>query len=948
MMNRYRYPSRARVLLTAVVFVLWPAMAGAAVDRERSQRFYEEALQHYKDDGLPAAAIQLRNALQQNPKNLPARILLGETLLREDQPEAAVKELEMALSLGGDENLILVPLARAFMELAQPERVITGIVPNGHEPAVDGELHILQGSAYAMLGNAKLAEQSYLAAGVLLPVDPRPLIERAKLELGRGKKGKADKLLNQAIGLAPDSFDVWLFKALAHRDLGQPRPALAAFAKALELRPTSDRALAARAALWMDLGESEKAREDLDKARDLGLNSLETIYLRTLLLFREGKAEEGRELLRESADDIRSIKDEVRQKLTNTALMLGVVAYFEENYEEAVAQLTTYLKRVPGHPGAMRYLTASYIGLGEWQRAIRVYRPSPNTPLPRDPSALSMLAEAYRSKGDYKSAERHYEAAFEVAPNLAGLGIRLAMTRLDAGKPEEALKELSWFVEKFPFLPEAQIQLARVYVKLERMDEAIKTIRALLGQHADDAGVHNVAGAIFLAAGETAAARDELGLATAIDPELILPRLNLARLDQLEGNTASAEVQYRALLDMHPFHVDAGLELAQILLDQGESREAGERIAKVLEVKPDSFEAHSLKLQAFLSQGEDRDRVRNSVYEFVKRFQEEPRAAFTAGNIYAALGDVDDAKVQYRHAVQDAQFDADLLTSVALAQLDIKDLSGALWSLTKALQGNPASLKAAILKTEVLIRLEDFDNARSILEAAVARHGETPALQVKRGDLRMAEGAIDEAVGLYREAYQVAPNSLTARTLFGALIANDADDEGFAMMKSWLDDHPSDGLSKTLYAEALMRRERFRDARIEYESLRAAGNESVVLLNNLAMIYLALGDPQAVEAAKRAHELAPDAWGVLDTYGWVLTQNEKPKEGLAMLREAFARSSTSPEVRYHIGVALMKLGRNAAARDELQAALDEGRPFLGDDDARKRIDELRVLLADGG
>ena len=94
-------------VIFATFFVLLGVSAAvpAALDREQSQEFFEDAVDYFRAESYTQAIIQLRNALQQDPNNLPARILLGETLLREDQSEAAIKELEKAQSMGGDENL---------------------------------------------------------------------------------------------------------------------------------------------------------------------------------------------------------------------------------------------------------------------------------------------------------------------------------------------------------------------------------------------------------------------------------------------------------------------------------------------------------------------------------------------------------------------------------------------------------------------------------------------------------------------------------------------------------------------------------------------------------------------------------------------------------------------------------------------------------------------------
>ena len=686
------------IYLAALLAATLAAPVPAAVDRDGSQAYYEQAMEFFRAAQFPEATIQLKNAVQRDPKNLAARIMLGKVLLREGQPLAAIKELEMAQAMGGDENLILVPLAQAYIDVAEHEHVITGFVAEGHLPAVDGELYILQAEAYLQLGSRKPAEEAYLSAGVLMPIDPRPILGRARMQLAKNRPKRARRLLDEALALAPESYGVWIFKAIMHRDFGEYKDAIQAFERVLELRPTSVRALTARAAMWMDLGQIEKAKADITQAAGLNNDSLETIYLRTLILFREGKAEEARQVLRASADEIRQIKEGYREKFPNTKLMLGVVAYFERNYDEAIAHLRAYLATIPQHPGALRYLASAYLSLGETQEVIRLLNPNPQTKLPNDPITLSILGEAYRSSGQFDKAESFFAAALKLAPNAAGLGVRLAMSRLDAGQAAAATDNLEKLAARFPDFKEAQIQLARVYVKTGNVERAAQVAADMAVRFRDDGEVHNVVGATFLAAGQTARARNHMRLAAELEPDLILPKLNLARLARAEGHMASAQAQYRTVLEQFPHHAIAALELTDLLLREGNHEEALDHIRRVLETDPLLFQAHELRLKAMFAKREDPEEIRTSLYDLTKTFPDEARASLVAGKGYRQLGDLADAKVQFRRTVESARFETELLFKTANQQFGIGDNSGALWSLTKAEQASPKHKGVGVLK----------------------------------------------------------------------------------------------------------------------------------------------------------------------------------------------------------------------------------------------------------
>ena len=107
-----------------------------------------------------------------------------------------------------------------------------------------------------------------------------------------------------------------------------------------------------------------------------------------------------------------------------------------------------------------------------------------------------------------------------------------------------------------------------------------------------------------------------------------------------------------------------------------------------------------------------------------------------------------------------------------------------------------------------------------------------------------------------------------------------------------------------------------------HESLLKALRDDPLLLNNLGGLYYESGDPRALAYAERAHELAPNHPATLDTLGWILVMGGDADRGLKLLRDAEARASRNPGIRYHLAVALNSLGRTAEARHELETIVE--------------------------
>ena len=95
-----------------------------------------------------------------------------------------------------------------------------------------------------------------------------------------------------------------------------------------------------------------------------------------------------------------------------------------------------------------------------------------------------------------------------------------------------------------------------------------------------------------------------------------------------------------------------------------------------------------------------------------------------------------------------------------------------------------------------------------------------------------------------------------------------------------------------------------------------------------------------MQTARRAHALAPDNAFINDTLGWILVERGAPVLGLRYLREAHSRNAGLTAARLHIAHALHRLGRNEAARRELEALLKSYSNFPERDEAMALLERL--------
>jgi tetratricopeptide (TPR) repeat protein len=264
----------------------------------------------------------------------------------------------------------------------------------------------------------------------------------------------------------------------------------------------------------------------------------------------------------------------------------------------------------------------------------------------------------------------------------------------------------------------------------------------------------------------------------------------------------------------------------------------------------------------------------------------------------------------------------ELLLQDALLKMDARDYQGAQAALDSALRQNPENVPAL----RAMVRLYSLRNqpaaALRTLREYATRHPSSAPVQNFLGELLSAAGdpagaraaltLAQTADPRFRPAQlalarlDVAEGKLeAAHDTLANLLAGNANDPELWLYMGWLANMEKD------YPQALA----------YYHKVVDADPANVVALNNLAYLLGSQNGQfdEALKYAQQVKELAPDNKGVDDTIGWIMFRKGLYRSAVKYLESA-ASGPADPVVRYHLGMAYLKIG-DPRAETTLRAAL---------------------------
>ena len=851
-----------------------------------------------------AAALDAREVLQKNPDNVTARLLLGKAAVALDDGASAEKELRRALSLGARPDELMTYLAQSLLLQGKFAVVIAEIDVGSATTEVDRiALMRSRADAYNGVGQPIVARDLYMDVLAFDAEDLDALLGIVNTYIAEENLIQARETLSQILSSHGNSTAVRISSGSLYYSTQNFELAEREFKTALELvEQESDRRN--EITVWTGLAEVRLADNRIDAAREavdrllvLAPKAIATAYFDARIAYMD--------------KDLPRALERLQQVLVASPeywpaqMLLGAVHLESGNLGQAEMYLSAVVAAVPSNTGARKLLADARLRLNMAEGAKEILAPILDD-YGTDASTLGMAARASAESGDVDEAVGYLRRAVELDPGNSDLVLDLVGVLIAARKMDEARVALESIPDTSEH-SEYRRELLGILVDLGQGDtaSALSTAAKMLSRNPDDPQLLNLVGNINLSSGQVEAAREHFVRVQNLRPDETSSQLNLARIAASEGKRGEAVAWLESARAADANAVAPRITLGRLYLARKEFGAAEIVAQEALEVQDSIAELHNILGQAQRGQGEHADSLRS----FSRATKLEP------GNLEFRL-------------------------NLAKAHISTANHGLARAVLEDSYKQDPAHLDSGVLLAALAARMGSGDMAMTIAKELQRNNAESHVPFVLEGELLAGGKYYQQAAQAYDAALmRVSDRETVVRAYRLKVLANS--DNPQTSLVDYLESQPGDNDVRLILAQEYERNDDFEKAVEEYEMVVQSSQGNVVALNNLAIVYMKAGDARAVDAARRAHAVAPDNGTVADTLGWILTNHGFLDEGVEVLRRADTLAGGRAEIRYHLAAALAKSGEEGEARVLLEQVLSIDETFASRDEAQRLLLQLQ-------
>ena len=875
------------------------------------------AKQHLAKRNYPSSIVQLKNALEREPKHGEARFLLGLSLLETGDAKGAEIELRKAVELRFDSDELTVAIAR--MLLAKDDLI--GVVSEFglkklSDPKAHAELRSVVGDAEHRRNRPQEAQRAYQEALALDAGNVSANLGLARIAAANGELAEALKRCELAIASSPKRLEPRLLKGDLLAAQGESEGAAQAYRGAIEVAPRDINARLGLISHLMRQRSLEQAQVEVEALVRLAPADPRASFAQGKLLVEQGKFAHALPVLLEV---LKSAPEHVQ-----SLLLAGKAALQTGAYAEAEGHLRKAAFYAPESVEAKRLLAVAHLRMGQSVAAMAIVAELLGKGQ-KAPSVLALAGEAHLANGDVAAAVKYYEQAKSTVPENASVQTRLALLRVASGDARRGYAELEAAAANSGDDYHPDLALAATHLRRRQPERALAALESLEKKQPANPVTHNLRGLAFVIQRDYANARASFERALALSPTYVPAVNNLARLDMRERRSDAARKRFEAVLAKDPRNEPALLSLAALLrLHSAEPAEIEKLYRQAVARNPASPSARVALVNHYLGAREFKAAV-DAAHDATVALPKSPPMMELLGIAQMSAG-------EHRLAVQSFRRYADMLPKtpqplmmLATAQMAARLPDDAVRSLRSALALQPELAAAHRDLAAIYVAIGKSGEA---LKEARTLQTQRPKLALGfalEGEIHAAQRNWDAAEKVYREATRRFDLAVLVTRTHQVMLASGKGAEADALAESWVKSHPKDVLVLGYLAEGDLAARRYESAARRYASALQRAPDTVRFLNNLAWVKHQLQQPEGLALAERAHELAPDDPQVMDTLGVILLARKDLERGLELLGRASSLAPQAHGIRLNFAKALLAANRKDAARKELAmlAKLDQ-------------------------
>lgn len=901
--------------------------------------YYEDALSHHRKKDYPTAIIQLKNALQLDNDHLPAKILLGESLLGSGEAQAAEAQLHRARKQGADENLIAVPMANSLLSQSKYQALEDYIARARRSPGVDSKLYVILGISFTQQQKFKEAEDAFNKARQLDPANPEPLLAQGSIALNNDDLDRVEQIISQLRILSPQSTVLWLLEGDLYTRRNKPGQALQAYEKILRLNPESVTAILRRARILLERGELERVIADLQPLWDEELYDPEAIYLYSMALARSGDTIQATKVLEEASRKIDYLGANIVDKHPTLALLSATIAYHQGDKMKALEAAEKLIDRLPSHGPTRMLLAQIYMDLDQPEEVINTLEPV-SYRNEHNPEFLTLYGRALVKLEQFSRAIPVLESAAGLSQHPAELLSEIALAKMASGKSKAAVDDLELAYKEERYDTRAGILLAYSRLSAGNTPGAETIATELLKKDPANPVVHNLQGTIAASRGQLEAAKKHFQKALIADSTYTPALMNLVKFDLQEERLSSAGSRLQRVLDIDPESREAMAGMAKLAELQNDMHTASQWLEKLWLKHPDALPEIFQLIKIYLRTDQG-DKALRTAEQLQDKHQRDFGVLMALLDTQLYLGKRSDAietiNKRLRYTVD---FNVAQLVQLAKVQIRVEDSQGAHSTLSRCLLQQPDYIPAKTELIKLETQLRNYQLALTLVEEVIAAQPDSALGYSLKGDVLVFSGKNAEALEIFEQTNEKWPSTHLHLKILKQRFLTDRSREALSQLEKWVAQRPADVEARFGLAVAYIDIGAYDRAIELHLSLLEELQRDASIHNNLAWLYQRTLNKRALEHAEKALKLAPDDPDILDTYGWILAEAGQLDTGLSYIRKALSRASQDPAARYHLALVLSKLDRKNEARDALRELLAEENDFRESSEAKELLSRL--------